>query len=208
MAGRPHLDRELRPGELRPGELRPGELKPRTWTVVPGRGWGGQFSEEMLSSAAAASCSRLSFAQVGRRTSNSCPTARASVVRPSVTSVSRQLRVRGEIMGPGKCESVGESQSVLVMIKPIISPRTRNLAPTPWWPTPRGACREGGDRSTTGELRPGELSAHLCVWRQPDLDERPLRATAALLRRRAWHMASTAHHYGSLLFGSPPPPGP
>jgi hypothetical protein len=32
-----------------------------------------------------------------------------------------------EIMGPGNYESVGKSQSVLVMIDPIISTRTRNV---------------------------------------------------------------------------------
>jgi hypothetical protein len=30
--------------------------------------------------------------------------------------------VRGEMMGPGKYESVGKSQPVLVMINPILSP--------------------------------------------------------------------------------------
>jgi hypothetical protein len=36
------------------------------------------------------------------------------------------LRVRGEIMGAGNCENVGESQSVLIVIDPMISPRTRS----------------------------------------------------------------------------------
>jgi hypothetical protein len=35
-------------------------------------------------------------------------------------------QVRVEIMGPGKYENVGESQSVLIIINPIISTRTRN----------------------------------------------------------------------------------
>jgi hypothetical protein len=40
------------------------------------------------------------------------------------------LRVRGEIMGPGKDENVGKAQSVLILINPIISNRTRtSLAP-------------------------------------------------------------------------------
>jgi hypothetical protein len=38
-----------------------------------------------------------------------------------------QLWVRGEMMGPGKCENVGKYQSVLMMIDPMISPRTRSL---------------------------------------------------------------------------------
>jgi hypothetical protein len=37
------------------------------------------------------------------------------------------LRVRGEMMGPGKYESVGKSQPVLVMINPMISPRIRTV---------------------------------------------------------------------------------
>eukprot|EP01047_Picozoa_sp_COSAG01_P053350 COSAG01_NODE_5708_length_4085_cov_6.491972_3_plen_182_part_00 len=35
------------------------------------------------------------------------------------------LRARGEIMGSRKYEHVGKSQSVLIMINPMISPRTR-----------------------------------------------------------------------------------
>jgi hypothetical protein len=35
------------------------------------------------------------------------------------------MRVRVEIMGPGKCGNVGESQPVLIIINPIISTRTR-----------------------------------------------------------------------------------
>jgi hypothetical protein len=45
------------------------------------------------------------------------------------------LRVRGEIMGPGKYESVGKSQSVLIMINPIIAPGTH---------TPTHACSKMG----------------------------------------------------------------
>jgi hypothetical protein len=47
-------------------------------------------------------------------------TLRATAARRHVS-----IRVRGEIMGPGKYESVGKSQSVLIMISPIVSPRTR-----------------------------------------------------------------------------------
>jgi hypothetical protein len=36
-----------------------------------------------------------------------------------------RVRVRVEIMGSQKYESVGKSQSALIMIDPIISPRTR-----------------------------------------------------------------------------------
>jgi hypothetical protein len=35
--------------------------------------------------------------------------------------------VRVEIMGLGKYENVGKSQSVLIMIDPIISTRTRSM---------------------------------------------------------------------------------
>jgi hypothetical protein len=43
-----------------------------------------------------------------------------------------QLRVRVEIMGTQKCRNVGESQSVLIMIDPIISPRTRSCDADAW----------------------------------------------------------------------------
>jgi hypothetical protein len=39
--------------------------------------------------------------------------------------------VRVEIMGPGKYENVGKSQSVLIMINPIIFTRTRRTAIAP-----------------------------------------------------------------------------
>jgi hypothetical protein len=45
---------------------------------------------------------------------------------------SRPWRMRGEIMGPGKYENVGESQSLLIMNDLIISPRTRNTGPSSW----------------------------------------------------------------------------
>jgi hypothetical protein len=35
------------------------------------------------------------------------------------------LRVRGGMMGSSKCRNVGESQSVLIVINPMISPRIR-----------------------------------------------------------------------------------
>jgi hypothetical protein len=47
-------------------------------------------------------------------------------VRPARLSV---LRVRGEIMGPGKYDHIGTSQSVLIMINPSIFTRTRIVAP-------------------------------------------------------------------------------
>jgi hypothetical protein len=37
--------------------------------------------------------------------------------------------VRVEIMGSQKCRIVGKSQSVLIMISPIISTRTRTILP-------------------------------------------------------------------------------
>jgi hypothetical protein len=36
------------------------------------------------------------------------------------------VRVWGEIMGSPKCRNVGESQPVLMMINPVISPRTHS----------------------------------------------------------------------------------
>jgi hypothetical protein len=47
----------------------------------------------------------------------------SSSIRPLV------LRVRVEIMGSQKCRTVGESQSVLIMIDPIISTCTRTTMP-------------------------------------------------------------------------------
>jgi hypothetical protein len=38
------------------------------------------------------------------------------------------VRVRVEIMGSQKCRIVGKSRTVLIMIDPIISTRTRNAA--------------------------------------------------------------------------------
>ena len=43
----------------------------------------------------------------------------------------RHLRVRVEIMGSQKCTIVAKSQSVLIVIHPIISTRTRTTAPRP-----------------------------------------------------------------------------
>jgi hypothetical protein len=58
------------------------------------------------------------------------------------------IRVRVEIMGPGKYESVGESQSFLIMINPIICTRTRIALQLP--PALAGAHAEasGGALST------------------------------------------------------------
>eukprot|EP01047_Picozoa_sp_COSAG01_P023701 COSAG01_NODE_1443_length_10286_cov_7.093649_2_plen_94_part_00 len=36
-----------------------------------------------------------------------------------------RVRVRGEMMGPEQSETVGKAQSVLMMINPMTSPRTR-----------------------------------------------------------------------------------
>jgi hypothetical protein len=53
-----------------------------------------------------------------------------------------RVRVRVEIMGSQKYESVGKSQSALIMIDPIISPRTRTYRSSPpaclWGPRRRG----------------------------------------------------------------------
>jgi hypothetical protein len=46
---------------------------------------------------------------------------------PCGLAAAAAVRVRVEIMGPGKYENVGKSQSVLVMIDPIISTRTRHV---------------------------------------------------------------------------------
>jgi hypothetical protein len=63
-----------------------------------------------------------------------------------------ELRVRVEIMGPGKCESVGKSQSVLIMIDPTISTRTRSVAP--------------GLNSVVGVIRSGCDSAHALTGKE------------------------------------------
>eukprot|EP01047_Picozoa_sp_COSAG01_P019604 COSAG01_NODE_1095_length_11714_cov_9.062930_3_plen_230_part_00 len=63
------------------------------------------------------------------------------------------LRVRVEIMGPGKYEDVGKSQSVIVMINPIISTRTRILygfSCSLSQGTPGIAPKTSGIRSCTG----------------------------------------------------------
>jgi hypothetical protein len=57
--------------------------------------------------------------------------------------------VRGEIMGSHKCRSVGKSQSVLIMIDPIISPRTR-VSP---------GESQGGARARGREGRGGGVAA-------------------------------------------------
>jgi hypothetical protein len=44
---------------------------------------------------------------------------------PSLCLPMRRLRVRVEIMGPQKCRIVGKSQSLHMMIDPMISTRTR-----------------------------------------------------------------------------------
>jgi hypothetical protein len=48
---------------------------------------------------------------------------------PSLRQTAAALRVRVEIMGPGKCRIVGKSQPALIMIDPIIFTRTRTEAP-------------------------------------------------------------------------------
>jgi hypothetical protein len=50
------------------------------------------------------------------------------VVCQEVRCVLFVLRVRGEIMGSPKYRNIGDSQSVLAMINPIISPHTRRYS--------------------------------------------------------------------------------
>jgi hypothetical protein len=56
------------------------------------------------------------------------PPPRATVAEVA-GGAERQVRIGGEMMGAPKCRNVGKSQSVLIMIDPIISTRTR----TNWW---------------------------------------------------------------------------
>jgi hypothetical protein len=56
------------------------------------------------------------------------------VFKVSAASAAR-VRVRGEITGPGKYENVDQSQSVLIMINPMIFPRTHrrtSRCPASW----------------------------------------------------------------------------
>eukprot|EP01047_Picozoa_sp_COSAG01_P026808 COSAG01_NODE_1741_length_9356_cov_13.065572_5_plen_204_part_00 len=56
-----------------------------------------------------------------------------------------ELRVRVEIMGPGKYENAGKSQSVLIMINPIIFTRTRTQGvSSPHRPLGGGGCAHSG----------------------------------------------------------------
>jgi hypothetical protein len=56
-----------------------------------------------------------------------------------------ELRVRVEIMGPAKYENAGKSQSVLIMINPIISTRTRTQGvSSPHRPMGGGGCAHSG----------------------------------------------------------------
>jgi hypothetical protein len=85
------------------------------------------------------------------------------------------LRVRVEIMGPGKYEHVGESQSVLIMINPIIFTHTRNrqksagraLAPARWPSEPGGPlilC--GAALAPARRARPGAVPVPLAAARR------------------------------------------
>jgi hypothetical protein len=58
--------------------------------------------------------------------------------RPVLTKI--DLRVRVEIMGPGKFRNVGKSQWILIMINPMISTRTRTVCHA-------RSCQEIGDGS-------------------------------------------------------------
>eukprot|EP01047_Picozoa_sp_COSAG01_P029526 COSAG01_NODE_2027_length_8600_cov_3.986356_10_plen_177_part_00 len=59
-------------------------------------------------------------------------TARAHRV-PAIMAPPKEsgTRARVEIMGPGTYENAGKSQSVLIMIDPMISPRSRSLQAPP-----------------------------------------------------------------------------
>jgi|EP01049_Picozoa_sp_SAG25_P006970 hypothetical protein len=55
--------------------------------------------------------------------------AHATAGRPAVRHTRRyDMRVRVEIMGSHNCRIVGKSQPVLVMINPMIFPRTRRTS--------------------------------------------------------------------------------
>jgi hypothetical protein len=74
---------------------------------------------------------------------------RAMAARPWVVHAavhlprSSYIRVRVEIMGPGNYENVGKSQSVLLMINPSISSRTRTSSC--WLCTSRARRAAGGE---------------------------------------------------------------
>jgi hypothetical protein len=55
--------------------------------------------------------------------------------------------------GPGKYEHVGKSRSVLIMINPMISPRTRSVPPPRRVSTALGASRLGNTVRRTWQLR-------------------------------------------------------
>eukprot|EP01049_Picozoa_sp_SAG25_P016773 SAG25_NODE_4006_length_909_cov_1.019753_1_plen_58_part_10 len=57
-----------------------------------------------------------------RHTPTPTPTPTPTDCHPLVPD---DVRVQGEIMGPGKYENVGTSQSVLIMINTMIFTRTR-----------------------------------------------------------------------------------
>jgi hypothetical protein len=56
--------------------------------------------------------------------------AAAAAAAAAQRARSVQLRVRVEIMGSQKCRNVGKSQSLVIMINPMISTRTRDWATT------------------------------------------------------------------------------
>jgi hypothetical protein len=88
---------------------------------------------------------RVSLAQAG-----------AGACTPTPTPAADSLRVRVEIMGSQKCGIVGKSQSVLVMINPMIFTRTRTperpLVCTTWWGRGVG-CQHRGSESRTACVR-------------------------------------------------------
>jgi hypothetical protein len=83
----------------------------------------GPYREEDDQSALQRKIVRL---QQQLRSKDSELTGQRAFVRSSCCCVC-VIRVRLEIMGPGKCGIVGKSQSALMMINPIIFTRTRTI---------------------------------------------------------------------------------
>eukprot|EP01047_Picozoa_sp_COSAG01_P097828 COSAG01_NODE_28099_length_669_cov_1.045614_1_plen_101_part_10 len=93
-------------------------------------------------------------------------------------------------MGPGKYERVGKSQSVLIMIDPMISPRTRESPFVRRGGCVRAAAGGAGDgdgaraaaRGGSRGLAPGRAPRGRCRWvvviGSPSVERRQLSAVA------------------------------
>jgi hypothetical protein len=90
--------------------------------------------------------------------SSHCRRSALSRTKPGMHS----LRVRGEIMGPGKYANVGGSQAALMMMmmNPMISPRTRRADSTGGWPALTATQRY--DVGVRHALEEGRL-LHTCI---------------------------------------------